>query len=144
MSQLHVFIIPVWLNTSFPIAVSLIAIWRRDWRASIVAGTPIILLAAQYVFIWHPPWLWRALVDDGLEVGVCLACAFGSRRYWTIWASAFATAGWIGDLIAFSHLVTPWSAGSASLLWSYMTAGAALVGVVSKPRSSRHATSVAG
>lgn len=125
---MHLFAIPFWFSFAYVYGVAVVALWKGGWRERAIAFAP-----ALYPMLWRTHgWdgaSWRAIVDDSLVLGLCLICAVGAKRYWTLWAASFALLALVSDLLAYAPHVTRWAWASASLIWSYMIDLAVLWGL---------------
>lgn len=134
----RLFIVPGWVHYAVYCGVALGALWRGRWRERLVAAafllpTPLyILFPIDFHSPRHVVFGVRAVVDDLILLAVCLIGLRGARRYWIVWASAFALVEVANDaffaivpsvtLYAFASANIIWSWGVvAALLWAYLT-----------------------
>jgi hypothetical protein len=141
----HVFLIPHWFTVTFGCSVALIALWKGDWRARVIGCSEVVMLAVgDYLcHTWAcwgaaapPLMLWRATIEDGFVLAICLACAWRAERYWVLWACSFGLLGVVSDTMGvFVPRVTAWADASASIIFTYLVVATVLVGVWSSPRA---------
>lgn len=129
---MHVFVLPFWFNLGFLVLAVAMALASGDRRAIAIAGVQVGLeLLGIYVnqyspcrfnrcYVPHPPLLftWRFLLEDPIQISVCVACAWRAQRYWVIGAASVAVLIFFNDAaLAMVPHVSAWASVSANLVF---------------------------
>jgi hypothetical protein len=132
---LHLFVVPIEINHALVTGVALLAFWRGGWRERLLSGAQVayFIFPQRCASLACPPAEFHrlaagVLLQDGVQLVLCLACLMGAARYWVVWAGAFALLSLVTDAIAFSPRGSYWSGAAADAVWMYGANAAILYG----------------
>lgn len=140
--------IPGWLNATVAVVVTVVAFWKGGWRERLLAS--VIVATVLFVHYGCARWLcwgsnhmprlaWRWLLEDLVMLAACLLCVWRAERYWVVWATSLAVLQVAVDILRPFAGVTPWAAGSAGVIFTYLLQAAILWGALTAPARARRA-----
>lgn len=143
MIDIHLFVIPNWINHLFIGAVALAAL-RGSWRERSIAGVWLATIVFNVIGrkLSGGPLLGSAtatllcfVVEDLAILAVCLACVLRCQRWWVLWAtSAFVVILAIDLVTWLVPGVTMWANLSANLVFNYLFGAAVIWGSLASER----------
>ena len=135
------FVLPPSLGVAVLLCVCVAALWKGGWEERVTAigllanvGATVLLRDRSW-----PHLQWAAFTADLLLLGLLLAVALQSGKYWPLAATAFQLLGAVTHVAKLiDRHVAQWAYFTAIVIWTYALFVALGVGTWNSWRAQRH------